>query len=392
MTIRRVFFRLHLTAGSVAGAIVLLMSLTGVLLTYERQILAWADRGQLRVDPPSGARRLPVTELLEEVKRQRTETTANATLTLRSDPREPAEIRAGRESVLYVNTYTGSVLEGGSSAVRTFFQKMVAWHRWLGVEGPGRATAKAITGACNLAFLFLILTGAYLWIPRKWSWPAFRPITWFRPASSGKARDFNWHNVFGIWALIPLFLVVLTALPMSYPWANDLVYRMTGSEPPQPPPARTRSESPRRPQPAVAVDLNPLWSHAATHVPGWTSITAPLTPAGRGPLTFTIDSGNGGQPQKRSTLSLDPATGAVVRAETFADASPGRRLRMWSRFVHTGEYYGIVGQTLAGVASAAGVMLVWTGISLALRRFAAWRSRRHSANETCAAETTADLV
>ena len=49
---------------------------------------------------------------------------------------------------------------------------------------------------------------------------------------------------------------------------------------------------------------------------------------------------------------------------------------MWSRFVHTGEYYGIVGQTVAGVASAAGVMLVWTGVSLALRRFAAWNVRR----------------
>lgn len=49
---------------------------------------------------------------------------------------------------------------------------------------------------------------------------------------------------------------------------------------------------------------------------------------------------------------------------------------MWSRFVHTGEYYGVFGQTVAGVASAAGVMLVWTGISLVLRRFAARNVRR----------------
>lgn len=236
MRIRKVLFWLHLVAGCVAGAIILLMSITGVLLTYERQILAWSDRGQLRADPPSGTHRLPVSELINEVTRQRGKLAENAMLTLRSDPREPAEIRIGRESVVYVNTYTGNVLTGGSASTRTAFQKITAWHRWLGVEGPGRATARAITGACNLAFLVLIVSGAYLWLPRKWSRQALRPITWFRSDLSGKARDFNWHNVFGIWAFIPLFLVVLTALPMSYPWANDLLYRATGSEPPPPPP------------------------------------------------------------------------------------------------------------------------------------------------------------
>ena len=41
---------------------------------------------------------------------------------------------------------------------------------------------------------------------------------------------------------------------------------------------------------------------------------------------------------------------------------------------HLDEALGIVGQTIAGIGSFAGVMLVWTGISLALRRLAAWNS------------------
>jgi hypothetical protein len=36
----------------------------------------------------------------------------------------------------------------------------------------------------------------------------------------------------------------------------------------------------------------------------------------------------------------------------------------------------VAGQTVAGLASLAGVMLTWTGVSLALRRLAAWRDRR----------------
>ncbi len=38
------------------------------------------------------------------------------------------------------------------------------------------------------------------------------------------------------------------------------------------------------------------------------------------------------------------------------------------RFAHTGEVLGLPGQTIAGVATAGSVVLVWTGIALALRR------------------------
>ena len=48
------------------------------------------------------------------------------------------------------------------------------------------------------------------------------------------------------------------------------------------------------------------------------------------------------------------------------------------RFAHTGEVLGLAGQTVAGVVSAGGVVLVWTGIALALRRFLAWIKRRRS--------------
>jgi hypothetical protein len=54
---------------------------------------------------------------------------------------------------------------------------------------------------------------------------------------------------------------------------------------------------------------------------------------------------------------------------------PGLRARIWLRFVHTGEYYGYPGQTIAGIASAAGGIPVWTGVALAYRRFHAWRKR-----------------
>ncbi len=53
---RRVFFWSHLCAGLTAGAVILVMSVTGVLLTYERQITEWADGYQIApLAPPTPA-------------------------------------------------------------------------------------------------------------------------------------------------------------------------------------------------------------------------------------------------------------------------------------------------------------------------------------------------
>jgi uncharacterized iron-regulated membrane protein len=96
------------------------------------------------------------------------------------------------------------------------------------------------------------------------------------------------------------------------------------------------------------------------------------------PVVFAIDRGDGGQPHLRSTLTLDHATGEAVTYEAFSDLSPGRRVRTVMRFAHTGEVLGIPGQTVAGLVTAGGAVLVWTGLALALRRLIAWRRRRTS--------------
>jgi uncharacterized iron-regulated membrane protein len=96
------------------------------------------------------------------------------------------------------------------------------------------------------------------------------------------------------------------------------------------------------------------------------------------PLTFNIDGGNGGQPQKRAQLVLDRATGNPVRWEPFSTYTRGRQLRSILRFAHTGEVLGIPGQVIAGLVSLGGAFLVFTGLALAIRRLLGWRARRRA--------------
>ncbi len=358
--IRKILFWSHLVAGCVGGLIILLMSVTGVLLTYERQLQTSAEVGAFTV---SGASKLPLEELLN-----RQVWTATPTITLRSAATAPIEVNRGKAGIVYLDPSSGQELGKPNLARREFFQKVRGWHRWLAWEGEWRTWGKAITGACTLAFVFLVLSGLFIWMPRVWSWKHLRPITWFRSGLSGKARDFNWHNAIGIWSAIPLFFVIISALPISYPWANELIYQVTGTEMPK----AANTPAPKGAPNAAGIDR---LVEVAKREPGWQSVSFRLEP-GEGPITFTVDRGDGGQPQLRSTLTLDRSTATVVKSERFEDFNTGRKVRSFSRFLHTGEALGLLGQTVAGIVSAGGAVLVWTGIALSLRRFSAWRRRQ----------------
>jgi uncharacterized iron-regulated membrane protein len=397
MPLRSVFFWLHLAAGLLAGILVLTMSVTGVALTYERQLAKWSD-SEFKSVRLGAAEALPVEQILEQFKRQRPEAEPTG-VTLSSSPTDPVAIAAGQQRTVYVDAYTGQVLGDANQGVRRVLSELRAWHRWLAVEGEGRPTARALIGWANVLFLFMIASGIYIWFPRRWSWASVKAIALFKPGASGKARDFNWHNVIGIWSAIPLFIVVASAVPISFPWGTALVYRAVGEEPPaargggrgggegEGPAQRRaggrgarggqRGEAGERAerQPVSYEGLSALMAQAQRQEDGWRTVNLRLPSSAEAPLVFAIDRGDGGQPHLRSTLTLSRA-GDVVTYEAFSSQSTGRQLRSIMRFAHTGEVLGLPGQTVAGLVSAGGVVLVWTGIALAWRRFRAWIKRR----------------
>lgn len=377
---RNVIFWCHLLTGTVAGLIVLILSFTAVLLTYQRQIIAWADTRAYRIAPPSpGASHLPVEALLAKAGESGPDIVP-ATFTLQSDATKPAAIGVTGGRIIYINPFTGDVLGEDSKSVRDFFRAVTRWHTSLSVRGENSATAHAIIGACNLGLLFMVASGLYIWWPRNWSWPQLRNVIWFKRRLPGKARDFNWHNTIGFWSLAPLFILVLSGVVLSYRWAGDLVYRLAGETPPAPgqPAGNAAPQHGGSDRGALQspLDLNQLFLRAEQQTTGWQSISLRLPRSVEAPATFTIDHGNGGQPHKRAELTLDRKSGEIMRWEPFSSYTTGRKIRAFLRFAHTGEVAGVAGQTIAGIASLGACFLVYTGLALAWRRFRAWWARR----------------
>jgi uncharacterized iron-regulated membrane protein len=269
----------------------------------------------------------------------------------------------GRDTAVFVNPYTGEVLGKNSKTGRVLHQ-IEDWHRWLGSRDLG----KPITGICNAAFLALVVTGFYLWWPRKRTGTTFKNIALFNPRLQGKARDWNRHNVIGFWCAPIIFVLTLTGLIMSYQWANNLLYTLTGNTPPPPSQAASRgSSSTQMALPPAGVDN--LWAKAEQQLPGWVLISLRFPQQPGAPVTASIQEPAGPHPNPRSQLTLDPATAEVKKWEPFSGHNLGRRLRVWVRPLHTGEAGGIVGQIIASLGAAGGMLLVWTGLSMARVRF-----------------------
>ena len=144
--LRKAVFWLHLSAGLSAGAVILLMSVTGALLAFEPQIVRRAERAVRTVSPEPGASRLSVSRLLAAAEEILPGERATA-MTVSADPTEAASVAFGREKVLYVDPYGARSWAKARRAFGGSFRKVTDWHRWLATGEENRSAGRAVTGA-----------------------------------------------------------------------------------------------------------------------------------------------------------------------------------------------------------------------------------------------------
>jgi uncharacterized iron-regulated membrane protein len=395
MRFRSILFWTHLIAGLIAGVSIAIMCFTGTVLAFEKQIVNWSERDARRVPAPAeGQARLPIDELVERVRAAQPDARP-ASIIVSADPEDAVAISLGRDNTLFVNPYSGEVRKPASTAIHDFMHVMVDWHRFLALSGEQRPTGKLINGICNIAFCLLAITGLYLWMPRSWSWRSVQALSLFNWKLRGKARDFNWHNVIGLWTAPILVVLTLSAIPISFRWGSALIYQLVGEEPPaQAGPGGSATPAPQLPP--VAVGVRPLTRDAQfaaiqKEFPQWQQITLRLAAPGRGrapassnpsaeparperpagpqPLNFIVKLPGTWPRTATTTAVMNPFTGDLLRREAFEDLTTGRQIRSWTRFLHTGEALGWGGQLVAGIASLGGCFLAYTGFALAWRRF-----------------------
>ena len=388
---------MHLAVGVVVGLAVLVMSATGTALAFQRQILDWSASRHMAA-PAAGAERLPLDTLLARARAELPIDQNVSSVTVKPDLTAPVTLGLAARRYAFVDPYTGHVLPA-SQGLQTFYFEMERWHRALGMgEGLRGKPGVSISGASNLGFLFLILSGVALWFPRRLSWRAFRAVLLFERRASGRRRDWNWHHVLGIWTAPVLVLLVLSGVFISYQWPTALLERAFGEAPPAAAssgaassgaassgaagagaagargagasgPARGAGTGGGTAPVALGISLDTVHAAAAAHTAGWQSVQIRLPRSAEAPITASVSTTTSVRPDQRVALSFHPTSAAMSVEPGYVSLGTARKLRGWVRGVHTGEAAGAAGQALAAIACLAAVVLVWTGIALAWRRF-----------------------
>lgn len=366
MKIKKLLFWLHLIAGCTAAIFIFLMSITGAALTYERQMIQAAERS----DYPALTSQSPLemTALLKIAQQYADNSSVNITLSHQANAL--ITVKNGRKVLAYLNPYTGAEVAPPGQATKSFFRKLRAFHRWLTFDGSFSENGRLINGIANVIFIFLVLTGIYLWLPKRFVVRAFKQKLFLKKQYPNKAaKHFQWHNVYGIYMAPVLLVVVITAVFFSFKWPGETLKKHVSNEAISLPKASELNAD----QIAFLTTIDEQLATVKQAFPNWQTIQLSASEKAMSVQSFRVDMGNGGEPQKRVTVLIDALSGEITAEQRFGDLSTYRKARSYIRFLHTGEVFGLTGQTLAGIASLLACLLVYTGVFLSWRR---WQKSR----------------
>jgi uncharacterized iron-regulated membrane protein len=338
-------FKIHLIGGLTAGALFLILGVTGSIMAFEPEIDGWLHPSLFHV-LPSG-QPMPLTTL-----------TARVAAGMRPDerigiyivPRRPNQscaftlLAPGRlPRQVFVDEYTGRVL--GSLSVVRFVLVAHALHAASGV----------VMGCAALVLISSVLSGLYLW------WPLKRVKVEFR--NSRRRLCFDLHNSVGFFSSVFLLVLAVTGTYMAFEGLTiPATYRLTGSMPlPEDPPS---TPTPGAAAISAGSALRIARSYLPAAVPLWVVIPGEKTTSYLVKMRFPEDHSSSGS----SIVWVDQFSGKVLAAWNSRTAPLARRIEQGNRAVHSGEIGGYPGRAFAALISMLLVIQSITGSYLWWKR------------------------
>jgi len=396
-TLRKNLLAIHRWGGLVAGVVLLVIALTGVLMVYEKDIDRAMHPDLWRVDASTAP--LPLETLRTAA------VAAHAKLDLRqvivrAGEGQPVEFRFEKGRHAFVDPGTGALL-GTVHREGSFFGVVEDLHTSL-AAGP---VGTWIVTASTVVLGSLLLTGIFLWWPKQWR--LVKGAVALALGRKGRALHFNLHNTLGFWGAIPLFIMCVTGAVMAIkPLGKAL--ESAGSD-------RGIREvatlTPDGSAPASSIDsifvaataAFPDWRELRLHTPRDTQrIYFQKAAAARDGRAMMDDdepvrdgpeprlnrsawraegvAGDAAHEHARSKAWFDPRTAALLATDRFADRGLGEQIRGLMRPIHDGSVLGRPTQFLALLGVLMLPILAITGYTLWWLRVRAQRAR-----EKCAA-------
>ena len=380
---KNIWFKLHLILGLSAGFILLIVGFTGAMLSFEKEILNLINKDTFKVVAQEQGK-LSTKELLEKFQEQKPQSKINSiTFSSSNDNSSMINVAGSGENArkgvtYYVNPYTAEILPEVSGQI--FFKTVESIHRRLLLDDFG----KQVVGISVICLLFLMFSGIYIYYPRLKK--SFSQSLKLNFQSKGRFFLSNLHSVIGMW-VIPFYLVAsLTGLYWSYEWFNNSLHQITGVEKPKKqhmqhsqeqnkPQGDMKQKEPRAEMNAPQMTEKISFDDVSLAVDTFNTLienkysTATLRFPQKGTVySFSYIALDASHERAKNTLEFDIKTKEISKHDKFEDKTLLQQLMGSILPLHTGEYFGIVGQTLMFLASFMMPLFAITGLMLYIKR------------------------
>jgi uncharacterized iron-regulated membrane protein len=352
---KKISGKLHLWLGLTSGIVVFIVSITGCLFVFEKEIRAFTQKEQRFVKPVPNTPFVSVDQIANTISAAYPATPIKQIKTF-SQPNRAWQVHLEKkETIVAVNPYTGAIINEYSK--NDWLNVVEKIHTSLLLGEPG----KWIIRVNVLIFLVLLVTGIVLWWPankarRKQSFK----VKW---DASGKRVNYDFHNVFGFYSSVILLLIVLTGIYMSFDWMKRATYFVTASEYKRPKKFKVDGSDLKFTQltPAAAYLV------ASRQYPGAEETHINFPQKTNEPLKIKMHYSSSGY-KKVNELHYNPYNGQIVYSSLYKNYNAGDKVKHSNRDLHTGAFFGLFGKVLAFLASMVAASMPVTG-------FAIWYAR-----------------
>ncbi|HVI31195.1 PepSY-associated TM helix domain-containing protein [Phenylobacterium sp.] len=254
----------------------------------------------------------------------------------------------------WIDPPTGKVLATGETA-KSVTQVLHRLHGSLMIPQIGRK----VVGWLGWAMFVSCVTGLWLWWPRHGGFT--KGLRWRR----GPSTLFNLHHMVGFWVCIPLAVLSLTGVYISFPQTSRALFGVAQPQRPGGPggggPGRFAP-----PVPQTQTSLEQAVAVAAASKPGAQVVSVSVPTRGQEPA-WRVQLKTPGAKQP-ATVQVVDATGQVKAARGPGGEGGPDPLSRWMRKIHDGADTGIVWQTIIFLGGIAPALLGVTGVIMWLRR------------------------
>ncbi len=360
---------LHLWLGLISGIIVVVVSITGCLFTFQKEISSWVHADEFFVSPPTKAAvPLPLSELKQAAQRTLGANHVVNYVTTYTDPDRAWEFMAykpGNPDALtfpgsiayyesaFVNPYTGKVT-GTINYMGNFFTivKYIHWSLYLSTK-----YGQPIVGWGTLLFVISLITGFIMWFPKRWNRIEKNKAFKVRWKARWKRLNYDLHNVLGFYVVVIALILGLTGLVYSFRWFKQGVYAAATMSTKAPVfPAYTSDGS----VPHASHPIDRALASTKNQFPGATRYAVTLPQAAKAPITVTA------YHQKEVYYDYDAAyydqySGEELGQALYQDKNRGEKLLAMNYDIHVGAIGGVWGKVIAFLVSLICASLPVTG-------------------------------